>query len=209
MPVDSRIIDATGGRNGAAVTQANALLVSVLPPSSRGLPASDVANLRQLREYFTDSSGSNDQAVDGSTTPVEFSVRTEPGVTKWLTGFRLILEGVNLEIATNDFRRYGAAATSPGLTNGIRVETFQSGVTTPITREPVLTIGEYLQWADDFTNLINSVGSQEDYLHFDFTFDRPVVLAEGSTDALILRVSDDLTAIDKHLAVARGYQETL
>lgn len=209
MPVKSEIKDGGGTGRAATVTDANALLVSILPPSSRGLPASNFANLRQLREYFTDSLGSNDQAVDGSTTPVEFSIRTEPGVTKWLTGFRLILEGTNLEIGTNDFRRYGAAATSPGLTNGIEIETFQSGVTTSITRDPVQSIGQYLQWADAFTSLVNSVGSQEDYLHFDFTFDRPVVLAEGSTDTLTLRVSDDLTAIDKHLAVVRGYQETL
>ena len=55
--------------------------------------------------------------------------------------------------------------------------------------------------------LTNAVSSQSDYLHFDFTFDRPVVLTEGTLDALTIRINDDLTPIDKHIAVARGYQE--
>ena len=209
MTVRAEIKDGLGGGRAASVTEQNALLVSVLPQSSRGVPASDLANLRQLRAYFEDAGGSNAQNVDGSTTPVEFSVSTVSGLTKWILGFRLILEGARLEISTQDFRRYGNAATSPGLTNGVEVEAFQSGATVPITVEPVVTIGDYLQWADDFVNLINSVGTTEDYLHFDFTFDRPIVLVEGSTDRLVIRINDDLTAIDKQIAVARGYQEFL
>lgn len=209
MTVRTEIKDGLGGGRAASVTEQNALLVSVLPQSSKGVPASDLANLRQLRAYFEDGGGSNAQNVDGSTTPVEFSVSTVSGLTKWIVGFRLILEGARLEISTQDFRRYGNAATSPGLTNGVEVEAVQSGATVPITVEPVVTIGDYLQWADDFVNLINSVGTTEDYLHFDFSFDRPVVLVEGSTDRLVIRINDDLTAIDKQIAVARGYQEFL
>jgi len=203
------IKDGTGSGAVAQVSSAtNALLVQQLPESGRGVPAGDLSSLRQLRSYFTDASGSNAQNVDGSTTSVEFSIVAEPNITKWIVGFRLILEGVNLEIATNDFRRYGNATTAgSSLTNGVEIEAVQSGVTTSIAAEPVGTIGDYLQWADDFTNLINSVSSQSDYLQFDFTFDRPVVLTEGTLDALKIRINDDLTPIDKQVAVARGYQE--
>ena len=209
MTARVEIKDGTGSGAVAQVSSAtNALLVQQLPESGRGVPAGDLSSLRQLRSYFTDASGSNAQNVDGSTTPVEFSILAEPSITKWVTGFRLILEGTNLEIATNDFRRYGNATTAgTPLTNGVEIEAVQSGVTTAIAAEPVGDIGDYLQWADDFVALTNAVSSQSDYLHFDFTFDRPVVLTEGTLDALTIRINDDLTPIDKHIAVARGYQE--
>jgi hypothetical protein len=73
----------------------------------------------------------------------------------------------------------------------------------------VRVIGDFLTYADDFTNLVNSVGTQEDYLAFDFLFESraPVVLTEGTLDSITIRINDDLTAIDKQVAIARGYQE--
>lgn len=209
MTARIEIKDGTGSGAVAQVSSStNALLVQQLPESGRGVPANDLSSLRQLRNFFTDSSGSADQNVDGSTTPVDFNILAEPNTTKWVVGFRLILEGSNLEISTNDFRRYGNATTAgTALTNGVEIEANQGGVVTSIAAAPVGTIGAYLQWADDFLNLINSVGTQEDYLHFDFTFDRPVVLTEGTLDSLTIRINDDLTSIDKQIAIARGYQE--
>ena len=211
MTARIEIKDGTGSNATAQVSPAsNALLVQQLPESGKGVADADLANLRQLREFFEDSLGSNAQNVDGSTTPVEFQIKAGASVTKWISGFRLILEGVNLEIATNDFRRYGAAtAANSSLPNGVEIELFQSGVTTPITADPVGVIGDYLTYADDFTNLVNSVGTQEDYLAFDFLFESraPVVLTEGTLDSITIRINDDLTAIDKQIAIARGYQE--
>ena len=207
MTIRAEIKDGLGGSRSVSVTEQNALLVSVLPQTAKGISTTDLTNLRQLRGYFEDSAGSNAQNVDGSGSPVEFSIGTVAGLTKWITGFKVILEGVNLEIGTNDFRRYGAAAAAPGLTNGLEIEAIQSGTTVKITPEPVQTIGDFLNWADDFTSLVNSVGAQEDFLAFTFTFDRPVVLVEGSQDRLTIRIQDDLTAIDKQIAIARGFQE--
>jgi hypothetical protein len=74
VSVKTEIKDGQGTGRTANVTSQNALLVSVLPQSSKGIPPDDLASLRQLREFFTDSGGSEDQRVDGSVTPVEFKV---------------------------------------------------------------------------------------------------------------------------------------
>jgi hypothetical protein len=214
MPVKTEILDGNGTGRTAQVTDARALLVSVLPVSSRGIPAEDLSNLRQLREAFRDASGSDSQIVDGSASPVEFQISAGVAVTKWITGFRLILQGQNADITTQDFRRY-AQKTSPGLTNGIDIETFQGGVTTSITQAgAIVKLGDWLRYSDDFVGLVSAISSSIDYIHFDFAFDRPVVLAEGSSDALMIRINDDLTAAlaaanSAQYAIARGYQESL
>ena len=213
MPVKTEIKDGRGTGRTASVTDANALLVTVLPQTSKGIPPGDLASLRQLREFFVNSVGSEDQIVDGSTTSVEFKVNADTGITKWITGFRLIVQGQTTDLSSQDFRRY--AQTAGGLTNGVDIETFQSGTTTVITGAgAVLTMGEYLRYADDFTNIVAAISANVDYLHFDFTFDQPVVLAEGSSDAVIIRINDDLTAAlsaadSAQFAVARGYQESV
>ena len=214
MSVKTEIQDGGGSSRAARVTEARALLVSTLPTSSRGIPPGDLANLRQLREFFTDSAGATNQRVDGSVTPVEYTVDAGLGVTKWITGFRLIIEANGFEIATTDFRQYGATG-APGLTNGIDAEAFQGGVTTAISASPIQTAGDYLNYADEFTNFVNAITSQADYLQFVFRFDQPVVLTVGSADKLIIRINDDLvTALQstvgaEQYAIARGYQETV
>ena len=215
MSLKTTIKDGKGTGRTASVTDANALLVSVLPQTSKGIPPDDLASLRQLREFFVDSVGSEDQRVDGSVSAVEFSVSAQLGITRWVTGFRLIIQGQNTDMGSNDCRRY--AATSGGLTNGVEIEAVQSGVTTVITGAGAVTdMGQYLRYADDFLNIISAISANVDYLHFDFSFDQPVVLTEGTSDRLVIRINDDLTAAyttpstdTAQFAVARGYQESV
>jgi hypothetical protein len=214
MSVKTRIHDGLGTSRTVAVTPSNALLVQVLPETSKGVPPADLSNLKLLQEFLVDSTGSSDQRVNGSVTPVEFSVTASASRTKWITGFRIIIEGDGFELASADFRDYGAVG-SPGLTNGIEIEAFQGGVTTSIAAEPIRNAGDYLNYADDFTNFVNAVSSQSDYLMFMFEFATPVVLTEGSTDRLTIRIRDNLitaitsTATPRQYAIARGYQEAL
>lgn len=215
MAVKTEIKDGRGTGRTVNVTDANALLVSVLPQTSKGIPPDDLSSLRQLREFFVDSVGSEDQRVDGSTSAVEFSVSAQLGITRWITGFRLIIQGQNTDLSSNDFRRY--SATAAGLTNGVEIEAIQGGVTTVITGAGAVTdMGQYLRYADDFTNIIAAIAANVDYLHFDFSFDQPVVLTEGTADRLVIRINDDLTAAynvpsteTAQYAVARGYQESV
>lgn len=196
------------------MTPQNALLVQVLPETSKGVPSADLSNLRQLRAFFVDAGGSSDQRVDGSVTPVEFSVSASAGVTKWITGFRVVIEANQFELATADFRGYGAVI-APGLLNGIQIETLQSGIVTPIASEPIRASGDFLNYAEGFTNFVNAISAQADYLQFVFSFPVPVVLTEGSTDRLTMRIRDNLvaalvsTATPRQYAIATGYQEFL
>jgi hypothetical protein len=214
MSVKTRLHDGLGTGRTVSVTPSNALLVQVLPETSKGVPSADLSALKLLQEFFVDSTGSSDQRVNGSVTPVEFSVTASASRTKWITGFRIIIEADGFELATADFRDYGNTA-SPGLTNGVQIEAFQGGITTAIAAEPIRNAGDFLNYADDFTNLINAISAQSDYLMFMFEFDTPVVLTEGSTDRLTIRIRDNLitalvsTATPRQYAIARGYQEAL
>jgi hypothetical protein len=211
--VKTEIKDGQGTGRTANVTSQNALLVSVLPQTSKGIPPDDLANLRQLREFFVNPAGSEDQIVDGSASSVEFTIQASQSVTKWITGFRIIIQGQNCDITSNDFRRYAQAVG--GLTNGIDIEAFQGGVTTSITQAGAIQkLGDFLNYSDDFTGLIAAVSASVDYIQFDFDLSiAPVVLAEGSSDQLIIRINDDLTAAlsaadSAQYAIARGYQES-
>lgn len=212
MSVKTEIIDGRGRGRSAEVTPGGTLLVTPQTETARGIDPETIANQLVLSERFVDENGSFEQAVDGSVTPVEFAIRAEQGFTKWVRGFRLVIIGPNLDISTNQLQRYGA--TAGGLTNGIQIESFQSGETASITATPVRTIADYFLYQDDFTSLVSSISATEDLLTFDFLFVRPVVLVEGSTDEVIIRVRDDLTAAlntanASQFAISRGWKELL
>lgn len=212
MSVKTRIADGLGSQREASVTPQNALLVQVVPETSKGVPPADLSNLRLLQELFEDGLGSSVQRVDGSVTPVEFAVRAAAGLTKWITGFRIFIEADGFEISTADFRDYGATG-APGLPNGIQIEAFQAGVTVAVAAEPIRTAGDYLQYAGSYLNFVNVISAQSDYYAVDFVLPTPIVLTEGSTDAVIIRIRDNLvtalvsSATPRQYAIARGYQE--
>lgn len=214
MTIRTRLVDGLGSRREVSVTPSNALLVQVLPETSKGVPPADLSSLRLLQEFFVTSTGAIDQRVNGSVTPVEFSVTAGAAVTKWITGFRIIIEANSFELATSNFRDYGATL-SPGLPNGIEIEAEQGGVMTPIAAEPIQTAGDYLNYADSFVNFINAITAQSDYLQIKFDFVQPVVLTEGSSDRIVIRIRDNLiTALvssgtPRQYAIARGYQESV
>jgi hypothetical protein len=107
---------------------------------------------------------------------------------------------------TNNFRRFGNASVN-ALTNGLLFRTRQGGETIELFAEPIVFMGDFFTYSDRYLNLINSVGSQEDFLSFDIDFEKPVVLPEGGNDSISLLVRDNLTAIDKFQVLVRGYQE--
>lgn len=212
MSVKTEIIDGKGRGRSAEVTPAGTLLVVPQTETARGIDAETIANQLVLSERFTDSAGAFEQVVDGSVTPVEFAIRAEQGFTKWIRGFRLVIIGPNLDINSNQLRRYGALAG--GLTNGIEIESFQSGETANIAATPIQTIADYFLYQDDFTSLTGAISATEDLLTIDFLFARPVVLVEGTNDEVIIRIRDDLTAAlnttdATQSAIARGWKETL
>jgi hypothetical protein len=206
----SQLIDGTGSGRHAEVTENFALKVQTISETSRGTSPADIANLRLLREYLKDSSGAFEMNVNGSVTPVEYKISSVPSRTQWIVGMRFLLEDASMELNTADFRRFGTAtgAGTP-LTNGVQIETFQSGETISVANEPIRTLGDFLRYADSFTNLVNAVGTQDDYVSFDFDLDKPVVLASGGGDSIIVRIRDNLTTVNSFRCIVRGYQESV
>jgi hypothetical protein len=208
MGLFSRIRDGEGSNRTAGVTTEHALKVALVEQAANTIPVAQLIRQKQLRAFLLNSSSSKDLNVDGSVTPVEFALEGEEGSTKWVLRLRILLNDVNMEINTNDFRRFGTAtAAATPLTNGIEFFTEQEGTVTDFVAEPITTIGEFMNYASEYTNFVNSVGTQEDFLSFDFAFDVPIVLPAGASDRIVCRINDDLTDVDLFQILAFGYQE--
>lgn len=207
MSIDTNIRDGTGGRYLAQVTSEHALKVSPVTIATGDQTITDLTLKKQYRDWLKNGGGSEDMNIDGSTTPVLFEEAAEANKVKWVTSWRLIMNGTALELDTNDFRGFGAAAAAPGLTNGLNFFFIQGGREIQVFLDPAKKIGDFLDYADGYTNLVNAVSSQSDYLAFDFLFDQPVALPAGSNDKIILQVNDDLTGIDLMKVIVRGWQE--
>lgn len=200
------IADGQGSGRNVGVTTDNALKVSIVSQAANTIPTEQLIRQKQLRRFLLNGT-SRDMNIDGSVTPVEFYVGAEEGVTKWFTGIRIIMHDENMELNTNDFRRFGRAAITPGLTNGIELFTTQEGIITSLVADAVQTIGDFMKDASDYVNFINAIAAQTDYLHFDLDFDVPVVLPPGTSDRITIKINDDLTALTLMQARLRGYQE--
>jgi hypothetical protein len=211
MSLPIQIKNGIGTGHLAEVTEQHALKVTGINSSSSSQSSTELTLFKQLREFFTELGGASDDLnIDGSTTSKEFTIEAETGKTKWVTGVRILLYDTEMELDTNDFRRFGSAtAVSTPLTNGIEFYATQGGIQTNYFVDPITTIGDFMNYADKYTNFINAVSNQDDFLSFDFNFDVPIVLPEGSSDKLSITINDDLTDVFFFKSIARGYQELI
>lgn len=207
MGINTIIRDGIGTNYAAQVTSDHALKVSPVTISTSSQSITDLTLKKQYRDWLRNSGGSYEMNVDGSTTPVLFEETAEANKVKWITSWRLIMNDTGMELNTNDFRDFGVATGSPGLTNGLNFYFVQGGRQIQVFLNPVKKIGDFLDYADGYTNLVNAVSSQSDYLSFDFVFDQPVALPAGSNDKIVMQISDDMTDIDLMRVVVRGWQE--
>lgn len=210
MALKTLIKDAQGKGFTAGVTSRNALRVSLVNSPSSEISTDELTIFKAFRSFLTESGGASDMNVDGSVTPVEFSLVAIEGVTRFCTGVRFLFNGVNLEMDTNDFRRFGSA-TSVGapLPNGVLFSIEQGGITTQFFETPIVRMGNFFDFSDAFLNLPNSITTTEDFLRFDFDFDQPVVLPPDTVDRISVTVADDLSPLSLFKVIARGYQEVI
>jgi len=202
------IKDGTGSGYSAQVTEDHALLVTEQNRNGFQTPDEFLTRYKLFRGFLEDSGGSHDMNVNGSVTPVEFSVSSEPGKVLYIVMIRVLLNGTYFEMGTQDFRRFGTATVGgAALTNGITLQAIQSGVITNLFAEPITRTGDFFNYSDDYVNLYNAVGAQEDFLSFDFSFEQAIVLPESVDDRLIMTVNDDLSSIDLFQVAVRGWQE--
>lgn len=207
MAFPTKIQDGLGSKRTAKVTGEHALLVTQLDADGFDTPDAVLTRFKLFRSHLKNA-GSKDLNVNGSVTPVEFAVTSDPGKVLYVTQLRVLLNGTYFELDTQDFRRFGTAtAGGSPLTNGILLNAEQGGIITPLFAEPIVRTGNFLDYADDFVNLKNSVSAQSDFLSFDFHFEQPVVLPESVNDRVVMAIRDDLTSLDLFQVVVRGYQE--
>jgi len=210
MPLKVLIANGEGDGTKAGVTSKNSLKVTNVDPISLELTPEELTRRKRLTEFLADSGGNDDLNVDGSTVTKIFSVEGEANKVKWITEVRIILQGSNLEVKGQDFKRFGlATAANTPLTNGLKFYVVQGNVTTNFFISPIKTIGEFMNYADEEpSNFVNAVGSQEDALYFKFKYDDvPIVLPQGTTDKIVVEVRDDLTNIDLFKVLVKGTQE--
>lgn len=205
MPIRNHIEDGGGTGRLADVTLRDAIKVQPLPETAVGIPAKVLSALLLEREYLTNAAGSSSLNVDGSVTAVDFSVRADPEVTKWITGFVVLFEDGQLDMSTTEFRRFGDAAAT--LTNGLLIFAEQSGVTTNIAVDPIQIMGDFFNYADSYVNLVNAIAANTDFLRWSFMLDKPIVIPAGSQDRFVFTVRDNLTAMNSFKVIARGYKE--
>ena len=207
MALPTYIQDPATGRR-IEVNPEGALRVEVVQGAASNIDSDVLTRRKLLRNFLRNASDSKDLNVDGSTTSVEFRAEAATDRTKFITGARVLFNGTNLEMNSNDFRRFGNATSSQTpLTNGLEFFVVQGGQQTNLFIDPIVRMGDFYNYSDDSVNIINAISSQSDFLYFDFDFDAPIAIPPATLDRIVMRVRDDLTAIDLFNVIVRGYQE--
>lgn len=204
------IKDGTGTNTKTSVTSEHAVRVSPVQPPGDEVGIKILTRNKILRDFFVNSSGSKNINVNGSVTNELFSISSKNGIIKYITSMRVILNDGNMDMATaGQVQRFGDSAAAPGLANGILLNVTQAGIVTNLFIDPIQNIGDFLNYSDNFTNIKDGVTAGVDLLIFDFNFETPIVLFEGSFDAINLTVRDNLTPTNLFQILVRGYQEVL
>jgi hypothetical protein len=142
---------------------------------------------------------------------VEFTINPPVGEIIQVRELRFIFEGGQMDMGSNDIRRFSTAAGTGGLTNGLEAEIVQGAMIQPIFVDPIQHMSQFFQYASDFFNVPDGVAVNVDLLTWvvDFKLLIPIPVAESSTDKVLIRVSDDLSSIDSFQCLATGQREPI
>lgn len=172
-------------------------------------PLEDEITLLPFRKFFTDENNSNDMTVNGSVTPVEFTIEALQEETLSVKSIQLTIvdagaslsEFGNLPALTNgcDFiwssQQFGEIVIANELqTNFDFVElsggSISFGGTTPFITSNVVGNEEGVPVFIDFQRL--------------FGFQYGIPLRKGSKDKLFFRINDNISAVTQFRAIAYG-----
>lgn len=207
MPLDTKIVDATGTKYGVKVDTENSLSVATtsIPPIAPD------SNTRIFRSHFTSSAGVTDMRVDGSVTSQDFVIESSEYGDRYIDTISFVIADAGLVL--NEFGKIGA------LTNGVHL----------FYEDPNLgnvDIHDALKSNFDFIRLCggepafgtgtgtfrapNVISTSEAVLpQLDFTkqFGLPwgIRLPKNSKLRLVIRVQDNVTAVDQFDCIAFGF----
>lgn len=196
---------------GAGVTPDGALRVTMMPRHVSDLTREQLVR----RRYFSallQNGGSPDMNVDGSVTPVEFEVVPQDDTVSSVREMRFEFHSDRLNMDTNDVRRFGTAAGLGGLTNGLDIEFRQSGVTTSLTTSPIQTMSQFFTHVSiPPFNVVDGIAVGVDLLVWviDLKLLLPIPISDANTDQVMVRVKDDLTALNFFRVTVIGQSENV
>lgn len=211
MTVKAQHEDPATGQLAAVYPGGLAATAWWLVPAGSLTPA-QVTQQKAFSARFATSAGSESAAVDGSATPVELYVGAVNGRIRFVSELRLVIEGTNFKLDSNEIRRFGPVV-APGLANGIELQAEQGGVVTDLFTDPITIAGDLLEYASPeargVVNVVDGVSAGVDVVIATIRLARPVGLPAGSTDRLVLRIRDDLSGLSRMDLTAIGWQEVL
>lgn len=207
--IKNKIIDGSGKGYLVKVGSEGELNVVVHPHPPKDEDTSTIP----FRSYFLNSS-SNDMRVDGSTNFVDFVINAEED-------YDIYLKSISVEIAdggTPALNKFGALTA---LTNGVGFYFFNQKQGLYELHEGIKTNLEFIRLAvdtgaigtgaDAYLADVSGGGTSKSYLpllDIEETYGMPfgLRLVKGTTDKLIFRINDNLTALDRFTAIAYGFR---
>jgi hypothetical protein len=210
MTIGIQISDGEGTQVKAGVTPEHALKVTSVPMSFKYIDVLESSRYKLYKQYLKDVNGNYEMNVNGSSSPVEFFQKTITDQVLCIVSIRMLFNSQFMNITSGvNFRRFGTAATAPGLTNGLTMTIYQNGYITDYFLNNVKNVGDFFDYNDEYTNLVGAVASNVDFLSFDFEFESPVILVGGTQDSITVTVSDDLSSLVQFRTIVHGYREIL
>lgn len=190
----------------AQIAENNSLTVNILEPDLR--PFGEKNRYRYFTSLLTDSNNSSDMIVDGSSTPVEFDIRSDDMFDTRITNIVILL--ADGTIANNKF----GALTA--LTNGVDLEVEEEGLTSSIISgattggEIIVQTGLPIPFFSSGVNVIKSFLLNNDALLINIPISQNVPngirLGRGSKNRIIFRVNDALAGLTQFNVRAIGYK---
>lgn len=148
-----------------------------------------------------DGTGSDDMNVDGSITPVRFSITPPPGNVYRIAKFMMYIQ----DTGTFDTGFWGNNIT---MVNGIQFITTRGGVDREVLKHPIRTSGDLAELT--FNVRHENFGSGDEFLVSEWKIaelGQFFRLDGDNNDSFSVTINDDLTNLNHQQVMAQGYIE--
>lgn len=155
-----------------------------------------------FRKYFRNSAGSNDMRVNGATTAVEFIVESDNKYDTWIKSIN-----IRLGDAGADFNEFGAL---PALTNGVELLWRSQAIGEFTIHDGIKDNLGFFRLGGQTPTIVDVSGAGADavivQVDMSSIFGSPfgLRLSKGSTEQLVFRIKDNITALDTFDVIAYG-----
>jgi hypothetical protein len=174
-----------------------------------------MAGTYRLLSTLLDNSSSTDMTVNGSSTPVTFTLTAAENTTYYVRYLTLTVHSSSMDLSSAaDMRVFGAAGA---LSNGVQVYERRGppNVDVDLFPSPIKSLVDFFRYASwsgsgvQVSGHTDGVAAGTDTVSITYTWpeNRPLTLRSGTNDTLTVNVRDDLTGLTLFEAHAVGTQE--